>query len=234
MYGSAKGGRAPGRQRRADNHGAQEWPIERHPEAPGVTPVGFAGGLILEVADGSTADGARVQQWEDTDSPASGGSWSRCGTPRGMGRIQTGMGMRRMRADARGPECKWPFDAVPHGPSLTWAKTARRPPGGRDMGGVCHAVATFCRPVAGPRRGQRAGNESGSRTPEPESGTGARTEPWNRSRSPNRTLEPEPEPEPNLGTGVRNRSPNRSPEPGPSSRVRRGCSGRLAAPHRPA
>ncbi|MFF1646626.1 hypothetical protein [Streptomyces sp. NPDC058240] len=34
VYGSAKGGGAPGRQRRANSHGAQGWPIERHLEAP--------------------------------------------------------------------------------------------------------------------------------------------------------------------------------------------------------
>lgn len=60
---------------RANNFGAQEWLIERHLEAPGVvTLVSFISGLVLEVADGSTADGARVQQWEDTDSP---GQWWR-------------------------------------------------------------------------------------------------------------------------------------------------------------
>lgn len=67
---------------RANNYGAQEWLIERHLEAPGVvTLVSFISGLVLEVADGSKVGGARVQQWEDTDSPASGGGWSRCGTP---------------------------------------------------------------------------------------------------------------------------------------------------------
>lgn len=67
---------------RANNFGAQEWLVERHLETPGVvTLVSFISGLVLEVADGSTADGARVQQWEDTDSPASGGGWNRCGTP---------------------------------------------------------------------------------------------------------------------------------------------------------
>lgn len=44
-------------------------------EAPGtVTLVNFVSGLVLEVADGSTAKGASVQQWEDTDSP---GQWWR-------------------------------------------------------------------------------------------------------------------------------------------------------------
>lgn len=37
-----------------------------------MTLVSFISGLVLEVADGSTADGANVQQWDDTDSP---GQW---------------------------------------------------------------------------------------------------------------------------------------------------------------
>lgn len=72
---------------KANNFGAQEWLIEQHPEAPGtVTLVSFISGLVMEVADGSTEEGGTVQQWEDTDSPSSGGGWSRCRPDRAAGR----------------------------------------------------------------------------------------------------------------------------------------------------
>ncbi|MFF8960659.1 RICIN domain-containing protein [Streptomyces sp. NPDC014894] len=61
---------------RANNFGAQEWIIESHVDAPGtVAVVSFVSGLLLEAEDGGadgggTGPGARVRQWEDTDSPA--------------------------------------------------------------------------------------------------------------------------------------------------------------------
>lgn len=47
---------------KANNFGAQEWIIEQDLQSPGtVALVSFISGLLLEVADGSTADGGNVR-----------------------------------------------------------------------------------------------------------------------------------------------------------------------------
>ncbi|WP_328967708.1 RICIN domain-containing protein [Streptomyces sp. NBC_00239] len=59
---------------KANNYGAQEWIVERLLGDPTrndvVVLVSWVSGLLLEVADGSLAEGAGIRQWEDTDSPS--------------------------------------------------------------------------------------------------------------------------------------------------------------------